>query len=388
MRVLECSTQSDGWPQVLDFIDETLGCTSFLSEFDENGTPQPRFGGTPPAETLGQVLQRIETEGGRTALQFLLSEAALFYPYCKTTLARNAPASDPSKDHAPDTVASQTPSQMEAADGSSAEDKLHMAPGLVSPIWRSGRSTILFSCFFSSHDLDAIDTDTASETFRTIVKMLEPGLNIHFEMEKKRLDNEHQRLLLSSAEGPALLVNADRDILAWTPSALEALARADIASQARQTLLVKNKQLDAALLELAVATRQHPDRQSGIAGPPPQRSVFIADPEGFLKRVTISTVIPAHPAHNQSAMFVVRLVETRELSGEIEKCLQDHFDLSQSEAHLARHLTVTGSMNATADDLAITRNTAKTHLRRIYEKTGVNTQLQLAMLVHRLAQLF
>ena len=44
MRVLECSSQSVGWPQVLEFIDKKLTCRSFLAAFDENGIPQPQFG--------------------------------------------------------------------------------------------------------------------------------------------------------------------------------------------------------------------------------------------------------------------------------------------------------------------------------------------------------
>jgi len=88
-------------------------------------------------------------------------------------------------------------------------------------------------------------------------------------------------------------------------------------------------------------------------------------------------------------VFLIKVAETREdLPAEVEACLQTHYDLSQSEAHLARHLTMTGSLTATVGDLGISRNTAKTHLRRIYEKTGINTQLQLAKLVHRLAQLY
>ena len=54
--------------------------------------------------------------------------------------------------------------------------------------------------------------------------------------------------------------------------------------------------------------------------------------------------------------------------------MQERFELSHSEAHLARHLTMSGSINDTVQELGITRNTAKTHLRRKFDKTGVNTQ--------------
>lgn len=392
MRVLECSSQTEGWPQVLAFIDKALECRSFLAAFDGNGTALPQFGGQRSAQDLGGLLEQIETEDGPSALQFLLSEASLFFPYCKTSLDRphtgNTEVSEPAAHQS--TLTEETSAN---ANGQNVEDqlkKLRRAPGLVSPIWRTDRSTILFGCLFTSHHPQTIDVALARETFREIVKALAPGLNLHFQLEQQRQNSQFNRVLLSASDSPAVLINSDRDILAQTPTCLEALRRADAATQQRQKLLVKNKQLDAALLELAVANRHTPDRPVPGVGKYPQRAICVAGPDGLLKRILIKTVYPTPPSSDRFAppLFILRLSETRDVPKDVEKCLQDHFDLSQSEAHLARHLTVTGSMNATVEDLGITRNTAKTHLRRIYEKTGNNTQLQLAKLVHRLAQLF
>ena len=392
MRVLECSSQTEGWPHVLDFIDQALDCKSFLAEFDGSGAPSAQFGGHRPAQDFAGLLQQIETEHGQTALQFLLSEASLFYPYCKTSLDRRQAAKDSFTSVSPPPVMPATETSGGGSDSPAADplNKLRIAPGLVSPIWRTDGSTILFGCLFTTHSPDTIDVAIARETFRGIVKALSPGLNLHFQIEQQRLNNQFHRVLLSATDNPAVLVNADRDILAQTPTGLEALARTETAHHLRQKLLVKDKQLDAALLELAVATRHVPDRPVSSGEKHPQRSLCVTGPEGLLKRIVIRTVYPAPPSPDQyvAPMFILTLAETKDVPVEVEKCLQDHFDLSQSEAHLARFLTMTGSMNATVDSLGITRNTAKTHLRRIYEKTGVNTQLQLAKLVHRLAQLF
>lgn len=392
MRVLECSSQTEGWPQVLDFIDRTLECRSFLAEFDGTGAALPHFGGHRPAQDLGLLLKQIETEEGRDALQFMLSEASLYYPYCKTSLDRSNTGKEVFTDLA---VQQSNPANENSSDetGKDIHDpliNLRLAPGLVSPIWRTDKSTILFGCLFTSHHPHSIDVALARDTFRNIVKALAPGLNLHFQLEKHRQNNQFNRVLLSATDNPAVLINTDRDILAQTPTCLEALTRSDTATQQRQKLVVKNKQLDAALLELAVATRHAPDRPVPGTEKHPQRSVCVVGPDGLLKRILIKTVYPTppSPARFAAPLFMIRFTETKDVPQDVEKCLQDHFDLSQSEAHLARHLTMTGSMNATVEDLGITRNTAKTHLRRIYEKTGNNTQLQLAKLVHRLAQLF
>ncbi|MEM5584388.1 helix-turn-helix transcriptional regulator [Roseibium sp. AS2] len=388
MRVLECPLQTDGWPQVLGFIDETLNCRSFLAEFDGQGAPAARFGGQQPAFDFANMLQQIEMEGGRSALQFLLSEASLFYPYCKTNMTRGRTAGPGGNiDPAGKTTAG-TPGRDATAMRPGLEDSLLVAPGLISPIRRTDTSTILFGCLFTGRNPNTIDISVATETFRTIVQALTPGLNICFQLERERRDHAFQRLLLSQVDGPAVLINADRDILAQSGNVMKALARMGAATENGQRLTTSCMKLDTALADLTSAA---------VPQPPPacahtqlQRSLVIDEVDSFPQRISISTVYPSRAAPEQTPapFFVLKVSEAREVPEDLEKWLQDHFDLSQSEAHLARHLTMTGSMSATVSDLRITRNTAKTHLRRIYEKTGVNTQLQLAKLVHRLAQLF
>lgn len=375
LRVLKHSTQSEGWPPILSFVERTLDCRCFLSEFDDHGAPLARFGGRGAARELGDLFGGIQTEGGRSALQFLLSEASLFYPYCKTGLARrNGTAnSDDGRGHS--LAVSRQPGG------------LLTKPGLISPVWRTETSTILFSCMFNAFTPETINIDRARTTFETLVQALMPGLNIHFQLDRERQDNQHRQLLLSNVDVPALLVNSAREILVETRGGAEALTRTGVADCRQRRIVVTNARLEAALAELAVPAPNGPaPAQAGHA----ERSVWVNEDNGTQKRVSVTAVRPLDAAPDQAIppVFLIRVATTRDLPEEIEKCLQTRFDLSQSEAHLARHLTVTGSMNATVADLRITRNTAKTHLRRIYEKTGVNTQLQLARLVHSLAQLF
>ena len=123
---------------------------------------------------------------------------------------------------------------------------------------------------------------------------------------------------------------------------------------------------------------------------PPSLSLCISGPNNFPRRVSIEVVSSRsrETAPVADPWFVLRVFESVEPNRHVETLLQEEFDLSQSEARLARELTLTGSMHDTVTRLGITRNTAKTHLRRIFEKTGVNTQLQLARLVHKLSGLF
>lgn len=53
------------------------------------------------------------------------------------------------------------------------------------------------------------------------------------------------------------------------------------------------------------------------------------------------------------------------------------FGLSEAQTRLAEMITAGSGLTASAQELGITVNTARTHLSRIYEKTGVNTQTAL-----------
>ncbi|MEO0485355.1 MAG: DUF4440 domain-containing protein [Pseudomonadota bacterium] len=57
------------------------------------------------------------------------------------------------------------------------------------------------------------------------------------------------------------------------------------------------------------------------------------------------------------------------------------YGLSDAQTALVRLLTYGQAIDGAADTLGITRNTARTHLRRVYEKTGVSSQVALLRLV-------
>ena len=328
-------------------------------------------------------------DGGRNALQFLLSDASLFYPYCKSSLA--AGRSSRAKAEQPPTV---SPSDDPASHAT--DPVLQASPGLISPIWRTEASTILFGCLFVTHTPATIDVARASDTFRKIIQALSPGLTIHFRFQGESAQNQINQAFLSALEGPAVLIDAQRRILAQTSSGADVLAGLGAALMRRGSLALRNRQIETCLTDLQAAYQPDTDKNPSPdvqAEEDPAvsevRSVFVAGEDGFPKRISIAAVTPpGNPAATELPWFLLRVRESADIAEAVEQCLQAGYDLSQTEAHLARHLTVTGSMNATIESLGITRNTAKSHLRRIYDKTGAHTQLQLARLVHRLAKLF
>ena len=395
LRVLESSTQSNGWSHVLSLIDAKLACISFLSEIEKDGSPTNEFGGNRSSQNLTELLNGSTPERSREALQFLLNEAPLLYPFCRTTLSKGE--FNGSKPIAIPTPGGGTSVRDEDSRPLGSNRIPPNVPGLIAPLRRTGNSTILFGCLFPEHTTDTIDVALASETFRTLTKAIAPGLEAYYQIERERANNRIQHILLSYSSRPAVLITEERIVLGQTSSGMDGLLATGGVSVRGERLEFKNKHLEACLQRVLDAARA-PNHAGNSAGTPntvndfagQECSVCMDAPNGVLKRITFGAVRPdgVDVRHNQPPWIVIRMSEPSDLPEEIETVLHERFDLSSSEAHLARYLTMTGSMTDTVEQLGITRNTAKTHLRRIFEKTGVHTQLQLARLVHRLSGLF
>lgn len=75
----------------------------------------------------------------------------------------------------------------------------------------------------------------------------------------------------------------------------------------------------------------------------------------------------------------ITFVET-ESDGDIDARLNTAktvFGLSEGQMLLAHHIVQGDNLNEASDALGISKNTARTHLSRIYEKTGINSQTSL-----------
>lgn len=75
------------------------------------------------------------------------------------------------------------------------------------------------------------------------------------------------------------------------------------------------------------------------------------------------------------------VIETPERPGEHAERLMRQHELTAAEARLAVHLAEGGTLADHAAEQKISRNTARTHLRAIFQKTGVNRQAALVRLV-------
>jgi DNA-binding CsgD family transcriptional regulator len=64
--------------------------------------------------------------------------------------------------------------------------------------------------------------------------------------------------------------------------------------------------------------------------------------------------------------------------------MTDAFDLTPAEARLAAHLASGATLQAVAERLGISKETARNQLKMVFAKTGTNRQAQLVALLARL----
>nr|WP_319386172.1 hypothetical protein [uncultured Roseibium sp.] len=371
-----------------------LNCISFLCEFAQGGVPTTNFDGGRSSQRLNDVFFPRSAQGSEEALKFLLEEAELRFPYCKTTLSKGDFGSNRPVAGSRQPVGTRTGN---ISGGTDVDTNAADTAGLVSPLMRDESSTILFGCLFKEHTTETIDVEAAHQTFRTLTKVLTPGIDAFFRSERHKAKNRIQEALLLGSTCPTVLMTSYKELLGHSASGLERLLATGSVRFSSSRFEFKNKQLETALQDVldtfargGEQEAQQENSRGTVKNQTGGQSVCLEDPDGRLKRITIRAATSAAARNNNgSAPWVIlQIFETSDLSAAVETVLQDRFELSHSEAHLARHLTMSGSINDTVQELGITRNTAKTHLRRIFDKTGVNTQLQLARLVHGISRLF
>lgn len=141
--------------------------------------------------------------------------------------------------------------------------------------------------------------------------------------------------------------------------------------------------LDAALLKV-IANRQ------GQASAAPPAPVLIRD-NG--KAHPYQVVFSQLTQHTGSSDFPQRaaciaLINDRQQSNfpKLSPELIATFGLSKAESRLCKTLLSGKTMQEASDELSISHNTAKTHLSRIFHKTGVHSQTALLHLITSLSQ--
>ncbi|NGY04851.1 helix-turn-helix transcriptional regulator [Solimonas terrae] len=222
------------------------------------------------------------------------------------------------------------------------------------------------------------------EDERALVRFVLPHLkrSLRQQVREELLECERQ-LLAGTVNRMALGVinlGADGSVLDMNDEAKRILGERDgiiltpagLSSESLQTRRDLHR-----LIELAVNKPE--SRAPGVADAMP-----IVRPSGRSRLAVLVKPVPpgAWPDHHSrpAAMLFVRDPEANAPSG-AQELARRLLGLTRVETRLAMFLTEGHSLDETADLMNIRRNTARTHLRSIFSKTGVTRQTMLVRLM-------
>ncbi len=95
-------------------------------------------------------------------------------------------------------------------------------------------------------------------------------------------------------------------------------------------------------------------------------------------RVSVFPLKSSHAIHELAGEAILFVEDPEQTSGPEQVDLFSRaFRLTPAEARLAVHLASSGSLRDAADMLSVTYNTARAHLRAIFDKTGTHRQTEL-----------
>lgn len=146
-----------------------------------------------------------------------------------------------------------------------------------------------------------------------------------------------------------------------------------------QRLRVKNREQAQELKELigAVLDNQQEAKSSLV------KAMRVSRPSGLSDLGLVIRAVPVSEwSEGQSAPAVAIFISDPEQSSEAPTdAIASLFGLTPSEAALAMHLAKGLTLDEAAEQMEVSRNTARAHLRAIFSKTGVSRQTMLVRLV-------
>lgn len=217
------------------------------------------------------------------------------------------------------------------------------------------------------------------QLFQVLMPHLERALRIHqriFQLQNRMdaatdaFDRLPVAILIVNREGRIILANAmaqgilkDRDGLCTINGVISTSRNRD------------SRKLEKAIHEAAKTFREngtHPGDTVGVDRPSLRRPYVVLvtpRPREGLK---------VHQNDGEAILFITDPEARTEVSAE---ALERIFNLTPSEGKLAALLATGRSIEDVADELLITRQTARTHVKRIFEKTSTHRQGQLIRLL-------
>lgn len=189
---------------------------------------------------------------------------------------------------------------------------------------------------------------------------------------------------LDGLKSGVVLVDSDRRVVFANDSARSLLAVGNVIRQADGRLSAVDRRAGQALLEAVSAARRGDAAvgQKGAAVP-----VVSTTGERWIANILPLTSGARRRAGRRHAAVAAVFIRRASLSTPSAlEAVASLYRLTPSEQRVLHAMVEVGGVAATADALGVSEPTVKTHLRNLFEKTGVNRQAELVKLVASTSQ--
>lgn len=231
------------------------------------------------------------------------------------------------------------------------------------------------------------DAEPFSEAEKGLVKRLLPHLKRSIQIHAQLDFLECERALFAGAVNRLLLgmVSFDQNgqIVETNPEARRILGEKDGIWLAGNNLCLDNSQESRdlqRLLRQALSEAGHPEH----GGPAMVEAMAVTRPSGRAKLGVLVKTVPMGPfsESKQRPAVVVFLRDPESNAAQpSQELVRRLFGLTRMEAQLALLLADGLTLDEAAEQMNVRRNTARTHLRSIFCKTGVTRQTMLVRLL-------
>lgn len=212
------------------------------------------------------------------------------------------------------------------------------------------------------------------EAQRHLIGRLVPHLRIALELHARLTTTQAESRLFSSAMADlavaSLILNRDGRILRRNAIAARMLEEGGVIAESAGKLAPRTGAGAAAIARI-------------LADPPRGDAEILfemAGADGAVALLARARGVPSS-AYGDGAWLALFLTDPARPDAFTAEMLRGRFQLTRAEAALARHLLAGASLADAAETLAIAYNTARSHLRSIFAKTGTHRQGELVALL-------
>jgi DNA-binding CsgD family transcriptional regulator len=219
--------------------------------------------------------------------------------------------------------------------------------------------------------------DQARQAYATVAPHARAAVRMQMAIESRGLQLFGG--LLEAMPGAAFICDAAGRLRTMSTRA-EALAAEDGLLRLRHGRLTPRADIDPRPRRTALA-RAAEIGDGGIGAPP--QDVVLRDPAtGDHVRLEITTIPSESRQFGVSVLVVAHVADDRQLrTAELCRLL---YGLTPMEGSVAARLVSGQGPQAVADEMGVTVGTVRTHIRSIYEKAGVRSQLELSAVIRRI----